>query len=254
MAEKTSILRNNKIEIDINCLEDKKNNLILSNPIKVKKGELVNLSFKVYIDGNTKFDGSKIIFYLRIFERPTMYFKKDSIWHKNLKYQNYVNGDIRNQWVTVKYIFTAECNGFLKVGPGIVENGHVIWKDIYLTNEIMNNSDWSPSYKDLISKNRQYYIYRENLAERSSDLELSTMNSNLINKQQIKIQFQNMIEEYENKINNYENSNSWVITSPLRKISNKLKNFRKYIPSNLVKGSLIISLNIFLIFGRVNLF
>jgi Family of unknown function (DUF6270) len=247
-------IKNNQVEIDINCLEEKKINLILSNPIKVKKGELVNLSFKVYIDGNTKFDGSKTIFYLRIFERPTKNFKKDSIWHKNLKYHNYVNGDIRNQWVTVKYIFTAECNGFLKVGPGIVDNGHVIWKDIYLTNEIMNNSDWSHSYKDLIGKNRQYNIYHDNLVERSGDLELSTMNSNLINKQQIKIQFQNMIEEYENKIKNYENSNSWVITSPLRKISNKLKNLRKSIPSNLVKGSLIISLNIILLFGRVNLF
>ena len=220
-------IKDNQVEININNLEGKKHNLILSNPIKVKKGELVNLSFKVYIDGNTKFDDSKIIFYLRIFEHPTKNFKQDSKWHKTLKYPNYANGNVRNQWVTVKYIFRSEYNGFLKVGPGIVKNGHVSWKDIYLTNEITNNSDWTPSYKDMISKNRQYGVYHENMVEKSSDFELSPINSNLINEQQLKIQFQNMIDEYENKINNYENSTSWIITSPLRKINNKFKNLRK---------------------------
>ena len=106
----------------------------------------------------------------------------------------------------------------------------------------------------MISKNRQYGVYHENMVERSSDFELSPINSNLIKEQRLKIQFQNMIEEYENKINNYENSTSWMITSPLRKINNKFKNLRKYIPSNIIKGSLIISLNFILLFGRANLF
>ena len=98
-------IRDNQVEININHLEGRKHNLILSNPIKIKKGKLVNLSFKVYIDGNTKFDDNQIIFYLRIFEHPTKNFKQDSKWQKTLKYPNYANEDVRNQWVTVKYIF-----------------------------------------------------------------------------------------------------------------------------------------------------
>ena len=64
----------------------------------------------------------------------------------------------------------------------------------------------------MISKNRQYDVYHENMVKKSSDFELSHINSNLIKEQQLKIQFQNMIDEYENKINNYENSTSWIIT------------------------------------------
>ena len=222
-------ITNNQVEIDIDSLERKKHNLILSNPIKVKRGELINLSFKVYIDGTTQFDSEKIIFYLRIFEHPTKNFKQDSKWDKTLKYSDYTNGDVRNQWVTVKYVFTAEYNGFLKVGPGIVKNGHVLWKDFYLTNTITNTSDWSPSYKDLIGNNKKY-----------GDSGFTDMSTNLMKEKQLKIQIQKIIDgyekkidNYENKIDNYENSKSWIITSPIRKISNKIKNLRKNIPNKI---------------------
>ena len=250
------IVSDNKVEINNNGLEEEKYNLILSNPIKVKKGDFFNLSFKVYVGSNVEFDSAKIIFYLRLFKHPTKIFQKDAEWHKNLQYFNYSSDDVRNEWIRVKYIFKAPNNGFLKVGPGIAKNGHVMWKDIYLTNN-MSNSSWNPSYKDIINKNRNLRKILENdiksedpepdininnieklekkqhLKDQIQDLSLEiqnlTLELNEFHKERNKKekQLKNRIKIYENKIRSYENSTSWIITSPLRRINFILKNIRK---------------------------
>jgi hypothetical protein len=244
-------ITDNKVEINNNGLEQDKYNLILSNPIKAKKGEFLKLSFKVYVGSDVEFDSTKIIFYLRLFKHPTKIFQKDSEWHKNLQYFNYSNDDVRNEWKTVNYVFKAPNNGFLKVGPGIAKNGHVMWKDIYLTDDVSNNSSWNPSYKDIMSKNRNFKCIRESNIKPNGS-ELSNINRNIKEKLEKEQQLNNQIHDLslnlqnltltineshkqrnkeenllKNKIDKYENSNSWAITSPLRKMSNKFKNLRK---------------------------
>jgi hypothetical protein len=248
-------IADNKVEINNIDLEQDKYNILLSNPIKVKIGEAYNLSFKVFVDSDREFDSDKIIFYLRIFKHPTKIFQKDAEWHENLYYPNFIDENCRNEWITVKYSFIAKKNGFLKVGPGIAKNGHVVWKDIYLTNDV-SNSSWNPSYKDIMNKNMK--LIQENVIK-SEDPELSNINLNIKEKlekeQQLKSQIQdlsleiqnltleqyefhkkrtkeekllkNKIKKYENKIEKYENSTSWLITSPLRRISSIIKNIRK---------------------------
>ncbi len=244
-------ITDNKVEINNNNT-DETYNLLFSNPIKVKKGEVYNLSFKVYIDGNVEFDSHKIIFYLRLFKHPTKLIQADSVWFKNLKYYNYINEDVRNEWVTVKYMFKPETNGFLKVGPGIAKNGHVIWKDIYLTNGVAD-TNWKPSYNDVIrNKYESHEINVEKSVEKSMEPELpceiNSINEKLDKEQDLKIQIQNLSIEIQNltyeiyeahnqrkneenrfksKIDEYQNSKSWILTSPLRKISLTLKNLRK---------------------------
>ena len=147
-----------------------------------------------------------------------------------------------------KYIFKPDTNGFLKVGPGIAKNGHVIWKDICLTNKVVDTI-WSPSYNDVI-KNRvgSHEIDVEKPMKPEPSYNIDSINKKLEIEQNLKIQIQNLSIEiqnltsemyeahnkrkyeenlFKNKIDEYENSKSWMITSPLRKISFTLKNFRK---------------------------
>ncbi len=145
----------NKVVINNKCLQQEEYNSILSNPIKIKKGDTYSLSFKVYIDSSVELDSYKTIFTLRIFNHPTKISQKDAVWFKNFKYFDYTTENVQNEWITVNHSFTAPNDGFLKVGPFIAKNGHVIWKDIYLTNGLINNSSWSHS-KDIISKQYEY--------------------------------------------------------------------------------------------------
>ena len=228
-----------RVEINNNGIKQGKYNLILSNPIKVKKGEVYNLSFKVYIGGNIEFDGDEIIFYLIIFDHPTKNLQEDSVWYKNIEYSNYTNANVRDEWATVKYEFTAQNNGFLKVGPGITKNGHVIWKDIYLTSEVVNNLSWCPSYKDVMSNINFEKI--QNLLEmpKSPDkrkemeilLKISEYECRMDWYESTINEYKHKVEEYESTIKEYKNSHSWKITLPLRKTVYILKNLRKSVSS-----------------------
>ncbi len=224
---------NDKVEINNNGIKQEKHNLILSNPIKVKKGEVYNLSFKVYIDSNIEFDGEEIIFYLMIFDHPTKNLQDDSVWYKNIEYSNYTNGNVRDEWITVKYGFTAQNNGFLKAGPGIAKNGHVMWKDIYLTNELVNNLSWCPSYKDVMSNINLLEMQKSHDKRKEIDilLKLNEYKTRMDWYESTINGYKNRIDEYESTIKEYKNSHSWKITLPLRKTVYILKNLRKSVSS-----------------------
>ena len=160
-------------------------------------------------------------------------------WYKNIEYSNYTNANVRDEWVTVKYEFTAQNNGFLKVGPGITKNGHVIWKDIYLTSEVVNNLSWCPSYKDVMSNINFEKI--QNLLEmpKSPDkrkemeilLKISEYECRMDWYESTINEYKHKVEEYESTIKEYKNSHSWKITLPLRKTVYILKNLRKSVSS-----------------------
>jgi len=226
---------NNKVEINNKGIKNKKHNLVLSNPIKVKKGEVYNLSFKVYIDSNVEFDSDMIIFNLMIFGKSAKNLQEDSLWFENIKYFNYADGNVRDKWVTVKYKFTAQNNGFLKVGPGIAKNGHVKWKDIYLTKEVADNLSCGPSYRDVMSNMNfekiQNLLEIQKSPDKRKEMEILLKISEYKNRmdwyESTIDEYKNKIGKYENTVNEYKNSHSWKITLPLRKTVYILKNLRK---------------------------
>ncbi|MGB9979571.1 DUF6270 domain-containing protein [Methanobacterium sp.] len=230
---------NDKVEINNRGIKEEKCHLILSNPIKVKKGEIYNLSFKVYIDRNVEFD-SDIIFYLMIFNKSANNSQEDSVWYNKLEYANYTNGKVRNEWITVKYIFTVQNNGFLKVGPSINKNGHVKWKDIYLTKELGDDLSWSPSYRDIMSNINLEKIQELSLGIQESHdkrkemetlFKLNEYKNKLDKYESTIIEYENKIDKYESRIKEYKNSTSWKMTLPLRKTGYIVKNLRKLISS-----------------------
>jgi len=89
------------------------------------------LSFDIKVKDIEAIDSLKSIFALRTFNKIDLLFQSDSQWFKNIKVHE-IN-DIKNdEWTRCSFIIKPKKGKFLKVGPYLMRNGDISWRNISL--------------------------------------------------------------------------------------------------------------------------
>lgn len=120
---------------------------IWSHPIEINTNgqQTFTLSFDIKVANVNSVDSLKFVFSMRTFNKIDLLSQKDAKWFKNIKIRDIENLE-NNKWVRVCYSFKPSSGKFLKVGPYLMRNGNISWRNIKL--EIGENAtDWTPSYK-----------------------------------------------------------------------------------------------------------
>lgn len=111
-----------------------------SHPVEINTSgnQVYSITFDIKIEDIRKVDSDRIIFSLRTFNKVHHVLQDDSVWHENIRIEDIKN--LRNnKWVTFKYIFKPSRGKFLKVGPYLMQNGTVSWRNIKLEKVPENN-------------------------------------------------------------------------------------------------------------------
>ncbi|MEH6955485.1 DUF6270 domain-containing protein [Neobacillus drentensis] len=141
-------LTSNILSIDANGFESDTFRQVWSHPIEINTNgtQEFTISFDIKVKNVNAVDSQKFIFSLRAFNKIDHVFQKDSVWHMNIKtddIQNFKN----NEWIRFTYSFKPNRSKFLKVGPYLIRNGNILWRNIKL--EKGNHAtEWIPSYKE----------------------------------------------------------------------------------------------------------
>lgn len=136
--------------LSINCegFEKDSNRQLWSHAVEINtKGDLVfTVSFDMKIKSPEKVDGLQFIFSLRTFDKIDHVFQKDCVWYKNIKFEDLENLE-SDKWMRCSYTFKPLKGKFLKVGPYLIRNGSISWRNIKL--ELGDRAtQWIPSEKE----------------------------------------------------------------------------------------------------------
>lgn len=117
-----------------------KNYQIWSLPIDVE-GEEYTVGFDVYSDKWEKVDSKGLFFCIRAFDNREACDKKDCRWERMLNKTDYYFID--KQWNHVEITIKPE-GKFLKLAPYMARNGHIRYKNIYVSKGVEKNVEWKP--------------------------------------------------------------------------------------------------------------
>lgn len=93
--------------------------------------QVYTLTFDVKIKKVDEVDSQKAVFSLRTFNKIDQVFQKYSVWHENIHLEDLPM--LKDQkWRTCSYTFQPTKGKFLKVGPYLIRNGDISWRNIRL--------------------------------------------------------------------------------------------------------------------------
>lgn len=135
----------NVLTIDSEAEKVDKNYQIWSLPIDVEGGEYT-ISFDIFSDSWEKIDSKGLFFCIRTFDKRESYDKKDSRWEKLLNKKDYNLKN--NQWNHIEITIGPE-GKFLKVAPYMSRNGHISYRNLYVSKGVEKEVIWSPCLNEI---------------------------------------------------------------------------------------------------------
>lgn len=121
---------------------------IWSHPIEINTDgrQDYTISFDIKVNKVNEVDSLKFVFSLRAFNNIDKVSQKDAVWYRNIKVED-IDHIKDGKWTRVSHTFKPERSKFLKVGPYLMRNGQISWRNIKL--EKGNQAtEWTPSYKE----------------------------------------------------------------------------------------------------------
>lgn len=120
---------------------------IWSNPVEINTDGTLEftISFDIKVKDISKVDADGFIFSLRTYNKVDHVLQKECVWYKNIKIEE-ISHLKNDTWVHFSYVFRPKSGKFLKVGPYLMQNGHVSWRNISLVKGRLNGNV-SQSYK-----------------------------------------------------------------------------------------------------------
>jgi hypothetical protein len=121
---------------------------IWSHPVEINTNgnEEFTVSFDIKIHNVSEVDSLKFVFSLRTYNKIDHVYQKDAVWYRNIKVEDISNLE-DNKWVRVSYTFKANRSKFLKLGPYLIRNGNISWRNIKLEKG-SQATPWVPSYRE----------------------------------------------------------------------------------------------------------
>ncbi|WP_182199822.1 DUF6270 domain-containing protein [Paraliobacillus salinarum] len=120
----------NVLSVTMSGLEQDRNAQIWSHPIEIDTKGLYTfkLTFEIKVDKIEEIDSNKLIFSLRTFNTVDTYLQKDCDWYKNIKVDQL---ELKNNtWSKIELNITPEKGKYIKLGPYLMRNGNVSWRNI----------------------------------------------------------------------------------------------------------------------------
>lgn len=138
----------NILSVDITGAEKDTNRQIWSHAIEINTNgdQFYTISFDLKINNIKEVDGLQFVFSLRTYNKIDYIFQKDAVWYKNIKFEDIQ--DLKDgKWLRVAYTFKPDKGKFLKVGPYLIRNGNLFWRNIKLEKGA-KVTNWVPSYRE----------------------------------------------------------------------------------------------------------
>ncbi|MCU9613264.1 DUF6270 domain-containing protein [Caldibacillus lycopersici] len=121
------------VSINKSGLKEKAYRQLWSNPVEINTNgsQEFTLSFDIKVEDVEKVDADRFIFSLRTYNKIDHVLQKECVWHENIKLDA-IKKIQNGAWVRYTHVFKPKTGKFLKVGPYLMQNGHVSWRNIQL--------------------------------------------------------------------------------------------------------------------------
>ncbi|WP_050632235.1 DUF6270 domain-containing protein [Bacillus andreraoultii] len=135
----------NIVKISNKGLTKKAHRQIWSNPIEINTdGEQeYTISFDIKVEDVMEVDADRFVFSLRTYNQIDKVLQKDAVWRENILLDD-ITGITNRQWIRYTRVVKPSKGKFLKVGPYLMQNGQVYWRNITieLGDTTIQNDDW----------------------------------------------------------------------------------------------------------------